>query len=215
MAGKRTDKSPEEAGLERNDANYVPLTPLSFLRRAAAVFPARTAWIHGARRASYADFYERSRRLASALAKRGIGKGDTVAIMSPNTPAMLEAHYGVPMCGAILNALNYRLDAASLAFILDHAGARVLLTDRSFSPVIADALSQANVSPSRHRHRRHTGGGRRSDRGDRVRGAARKTATQTTIGPGPRTSGMRSRSTTPPAPRVVPRASSITTGAPI
>ena len=143
MGGKRADKSPEEAGLERNDANYVPLTPLSFLRRAAAVFPERTAWIHGDRRASYAEFYERSRRLASALAKRGIAKGDTVAIISPNTPAMLEAHHGVPMCGAILNALNYRLDAASLAFILDHAGAKVLLTDRSFSPVIADALSQA------------------------------------------------------------------------
>ena len=147
MGGKRADKSPEEAGLERTDANYVPLTPLSFLRRAAAVFPERTAWIHGDRRASYAEFYERSRRLASALARRGIAKGDTVAIISPNTPAMLEAHHGVPMCGAILNALNYRLDAASLAFILDHAGAKVLLTDRSFSPVIADALSQAKLAP--------------------------------------------------------------------
>ncbi len=147
MGGKRSDKSPYETGLERNDANYVPLTPLSFLRRAAATFPGRTAWIHGARRASYAEFYARSRRLASALAAHGIGKGDTVAIMSPNTPAMLEAHYGVPMCGAVLNALNYRLDAASLAFILDHAKARVLLTDRAFSPVIADALSQAGVSP--------------------------------------------------------------------
>jgi len=147
MGGTRTDKSPYEAGLERNDANYVPLTPLSFLRRAAAVFPERTAWIHGARRASYDAFYARCRRLASALAKRGIAKGDTVAIMSPNTPAMLEAHYGIPMCGAVLNALNYRLDAASLAFILDHAKAKVLLTDRSFSPVIADALSQAEATP--------------------------------------------------------------------
>ena len=147
MGGKRTDKSPYEAGLERNDANYVPLTPLSFLRRAAAVFPERTAWIHGSRRASYAEFYVRSRRLASALAKRGVAKGDTVAIMSPNTPAMLEAHHGVPMCGAVLSALNYRLDAASLAFILDHANVTVLLTDRSFSPVIADALSRARVTP--------------------------------------------------------------------
>ena len=147
MGEKRTDKSPYEAGLERNDANYVPLTPLSFLRRAAGVFPERTAWIHGSRRASYAEFYARSRRLASALAKRGVARGDTVAIMSPNTPAMLEAHHGVPMCGAVLSALNYRLDAASLAFILDHANVSVLLTDRSFSPVIADALSQANVTP--------------------------------------------------------------------
>ena len=147
MGGKRTDKSPYEAGLERNDANYVPLTPLSFLRRAAAVFPERTAWIHGTRRASYAEFYARSRRLASALAKRGVAKGDTVAIMSPNTPAMLEAHHGVPMCGAVLSALNYRLDATSLAFILDHANVTVLLTDRSFSPVIADALSRAAAAP--------------------------------------------------------------------
>ena len=147
MGGKRTDKSPYEAGLERNDANYVPLTPLSFLRRAAAVFPERTAWIHGSRQASYAEFYTRCRRLASALATRGVAKGDTVAIMSPNTPAMLEAHYGVPMCGAVLNALNYRLDAASLAFILDHANVTVLLTDRSFSPVIEDALSQAEATP--------------------------------------------------------------------
>ena len=147
MGGKRTDKSPYEAGLERNDANYVPLTPLSFLRRAAAVFPERMAWIHGTRRASYAEFYARSRRLASALAKRGVAKGDTVAIMSPNTPAMLEAHHGVPMCGAVLSALNYRLDAASLAYILDHAKVTVLLTDRSFSPVIADALSRAAVTP--------------------------------------------------------------------
>ena len=147
MGGTRTDKSPYDAGLERNDANYVPLTPLSFLRRAATVFPERTAWIHGSRRASYAEFYARCRRLASALAKRGIGPGDTVAIMSPNTPAMLEAHYGVPMCGAVLNALNYRLDAASLGFILDHANAKVLLTDRSFSSVIADALARADAAP--------------------------------------------------------------------
>ena len=147
MARARADRNPYEAGLERNDANHVPLTPLSFLRRAAAAFPDRTAWLHGARRADYAAFYARCRRLASALAKRGVGKGDTVAIMAPNTPAMLEAHHGVPMCGAVLNALNFRLDAASIAFILDHAKARVLLTDRAFSPVIADALSRADVAP--------------------------------------------------------------------
>ena len=147
MGRERADKNPYEAGLGRNDANHVPLTPLSFLRRATAVFPERTAWIHGERRASYRGFYDRSRRLASALAKRGVVKGETVAIMSPNTPAMLEAHYGVPMCGAVLNALNVRLDAASLGFILDHAGARVLLTDRAFSPVIREALSLAGVAP--------------------------------------------------------------------
>ena len=147
MARARADRNPYEAGLGRNDANHVPLTPLSFLRRAAAAFPDRTAWIHGERRAAYGLFYARCRRLASALAKRGVAKGDTVAVMSPNTPAMLEAHYGVPMCGAVLNALNFRLDAASIAFILDHAKARVLLTDRAFSPVIAEALSRAAVAP--------------------------------------------------------------------
>ena len=147
MARARADRNPYEAGLERNDANHVPLTPLSFLRRAVAAFPGRTAWLHGARRADYAAFYARCRRLASALAKRGVARGDTVAIMAPNTPAMLEAHHGVPMCGAVLNALNFRLDAASIAFILDHAKARVLLTDRAFSPVIADALSRADVAP--------------------------------------------------------------------
>ena len=147
MARARADRNPYEAGLERNAANHVPLTPLSFLRRAAAAFPTRTAWIHGARRADYGMFYARCRRLASALAKRGVAKGDTVAIMSPNTPAMLEAHHGVPMCGAVLNALNFRLDAASIAFILDHAKAGVLLTDRAFSPVIAEALSRAEVAP--------------------------------------------------------------------
>ncbi len=145
MGRECADKNPYETGLERNDANHVPLTPLSFLRRAAAVFPERTAWVHDGRRASYRAFYGRSRRLASALAKRGVAKGDTVAIMSPNTPAMLEAHYGVPMCGAVLNALNFRLDAASLGFILDHADAKVLLTDRAFSPVIKEALSLARV----------------------------------------------------------------------
>ncbi len=147
MDAVRGGKNPYEAGLPRNDANYVPLTPLSFLRRAAAVFPERTAWIHGERRATYAAFYARSRRLASALAARGVAKGDTVSIMSPNTPAMLEAHYGVPMCGAVLNALNYRLDAAAIGFILDHAETKVLLTDRAFSPVIREALAAARVQP--------------------------------------------------------------------
>ncbi len=147
MGQRGVTGNPYETGLDRNDANHVPLTPLSFLQRAAAVYPDHCAWIHGTRRASYGAFYTRTRRLASALAKRGIGKGDTVAIMSPNTPAMLEAHYGVPMSGAVLNALNYRLDGPTLAFILDHAEAKVLFTDRAFSPVIAEALGAATVKP--------------------------------------------------------------------
>ncbi|MEJ1967359.1 MAG: acyl-CoA synthetase [Rhizomicrobium sp.] len=136
-----------DADLERNAANYQPLTPLSFLERAASVFPDHTAIIHGSQRFTYADYYARSRRLASALAKAGIRKGDTVAVMLANTPPMLEAHYGVPMCGGVLNALNTRLDAAALAFMLDHGEAKLLIADREFSAVTAEALQLAKVKP--------------------------------------------------------------------
>ena len=147
MADDRAARNPYEAGLERNPANYVALTPLGFLSRAAHVYPARTAWRHGARSAGYREFYDRSRRLASALAARGIGPGDMVSIMAPNIPAMLEAHYGVPMTGAVLNALNVRLDAPTIAFILDHAEAKILFTDRAFSPVISAALKLCECDP--------------------------------------------------------------------
>ena len=136
-----------DIGLAKNPANYQPLSPLSFLRRAAAVFPDHTAIIHGEQKTSYRDFYRRSRQLASALQKAGIGKGDTVAIMAPNIPPMLEAHYGVPMTGAVLNTLNIRLDAATIAFTLDHGEAKVLLTDREFSPTIKEALSSVKSKP--------------------------------------------------------------------
>ena len=129
-----------QRGLEAGPANYQPLTPLSFLEWSAAVYPDKCAVIHGEWRLSYAEFHGRCHRLASALSRRGIGLGDTVAVMAPNVPAMLEAHYGVPLTGAVLNALNYRLDAASIAFILDHAEAKLLITDREFSAVIAEAL---------------------------------------------------------------------------
>src|SRR5436190_7890479 len=138
---------PYETGLERTAANYQPLTPLSFLERAAQVFPRHTAIIHGRQRTDYASFYARSRRLASALAKSGIRKGDTVAVMLANTPPMLEAHYGVPMLGAVLNALNTRLDAKSIAFMLEHGGAKVLITDREFSATMAEALGQLKKPP--------------------------------------------------------------------
>ena len=127
--------------MDRNPANYVPLTPLSFLARSAEVYGDKTAVIHGDRRFSYAELSARCRRLASALHRRGIGRGDTVAVMAPNVPAMLEAHYGVPMVGGILNALNYRLDARSIAFILQHGGAKLLITDREFSDTVGDALA--------------------------------------------------------------------------
>src|SRR5690242_19715806 len=128
-------KTPYDTDLDRNPANYQPLTPLGFLERAAAVFPAQTAIVHGPLRRSYAEFYARARRLASALAKRGIGRGDTVAAMLANTPAMLEAHYGVPMAQAVLNTLNTRLDAAVIAFSLDHANAKIVIIDREYSKV--------------------------------------------------------------------------------
>src|SRR5712692_2368380 len=117
--GSLEGSNPFGRGLGRRDANYASLTPISFLRRAAAVYPNKPAVIHGERTFTYAEFSARCRRLASALARRGIGTGDTVAVMAPNVPAMLEAHYGVPMAGAVLNALNYRLGHRAIAFLLD------------------------------------------------------------------------------------------------
>ena len=131
-----------ERDLGKNAANYAPLTPLSFLERAAFVYPERTSVIHGAQRYTWKQTYERAVRLASALAKRGIGPGDTVAAMLPNIPAMYEAHFGVPMCGAVLNTLNTRLDAETIAFMLAHGEADLILTDREFSSVIEQALSR-------------------------------------------------------------------------
>src|SRR5215218_5448773 len=139
--------TPYDLDLDRNPANHQPLTPLTFLERAAIVFPDHTAILHGSLTRSYRDFYARARRLASALAKRGIGRGDTVAVMLANTPAMLECHYGVPMTGAVLNTLNTRLDAAVIAFSLDHGEAKVLITDREFSKTIGRALELAKVKP--------------------------------------------------------------------
>ncbi|MBL8567836.1 MAG: acyl-CoA synthetase [Phreatobacter sp.] len=136
-----------DTDLERNPANYQPLTPITFLERAARVFPDHTAVIHGRIRRSYAEFYARSRRLASALAKAGVGKNDTVAVICANTPAMLECHYGVPMCGGVLNTLNTRLDAAIIAFSLDHGEARVFIVDREFSKLAREALALAKVKP--------------------------------------------------------------------
>ena len=134
-------------GLEKNQANYTPLTPLTFIERAAYVYPDRLAVVHGEHRKTWKETYARCRRLASALAGRGIGKNDTVAVMSPNIPAIYEAHFGVPMCGAVLNTLNTRLDAATLAFMLGHGGAKVLITDREYSATIEAALAMMPVKP--------------------------------------------------------------------
>ncbi len=136
-----------DSGLERNAANSVPLTPISLIRRTALVYPERTAILHGPVRQTWAETYRRCRRLASALAGRGIGRGDTVAVLAPNIPAFVEAHFGVPMSGAVLNAINTRLDAEAVAFILAHGEAKVLLVDRELSAVAATALESLDAKP--------------------------------------------------------------------
>ncbi|OWT56249.1 acyl-CoA synthetase [Candidimonas nitroreducens] len=133
-----------EQDLDKTAANYAVLTPLSFIERAAAVYPERSAVVHGKLRRNWGQTYERSRRLASALAARGIGIGDTVAAMLPNIPEMVEAHFGVPMSGAVLNTLNTRLDPDTIAFMLNHGEAKVLLVDREFSALVAAALGKVD-----------------------------------------------------------------------
>jgi fatty-acyl-CoA synthase len=139
--------SPYDQDLDRGPANFQPLTPLTFLERSAAVFPDHPAIVHGALRRNYREFHARARRLASALARRGLGRGDTVAALLANTPAMLECHYGAPMCGAVLNTLNTRLDAAALAFMLDHGQTRALIVDREYAALARQALALAQIRP--------------------------------------------------------------------
>src|SRR5881227_341997 len=143
----RDTANPYETGLDKNPANYVPLSPIGFLRRSAQIYPNLTAVIHGKRRYTWKEALERCRRLASALARRGVRPGDTVAVMAPNVPAIFEAHFGVPMAGAVLNALNIRLDADTIAFILKHGEAKILITDTEFAPVIGPALAQLDNKP--------------------------------------------------------------------
>jgi fatty-acyl-CoA synthase len=138
------NKSKYDQHLEKGPANYTPLTPISFLARSAAVYPDKTAVIHGDMRFSYKTFYTRCCRLSSALKKRGIGTGDTVAVMAPNIPPLLEAHFGIPMCGAVLNALNIRLDADTVAFILEHGEAKLLIADRQYADVVRAALKKTD-----------------------------------------------------------------------
>ncbi|RWF72142.1 MAG: acyl-CoA synthetase [Mesorhizobium sp.] len=139
--------NPYEQDLDRNPANHQPLTPLSYLERAAKTFPNHVAIVHGNQRTTYRDFWRRSLKLASALQRRGVGKGDTVTVMLSNTPPMLEAHFGVPMTKAVLHSLNTRLDAAVIAFQLDHAETKVLVVDREFANVVSEALALAKVEP--------------------------------------------------------------------
>ena len=136
-----------EQELDQNQANFAPLTPLSFIERAARVYPDRISIIHGDSEYSWSQTYQRCCRLASALEKMGIGEGDTVSFMGANTPETFEAHFGVPMTGAILNALNVRLDAKAIAFILEHAEAKVLFTDKEYSETIKAALQIVKNPP--------------------------------------------------------------------
>src|SRR6516165_1906354 len=142
-----TSASPYDIGLDKNAANYVPLSPIGFLLRSAAVYPNRLAVLHGERRYSWCEALERCRRLAAALVVRGVGRGDTVALMAPNIPEAFEAHFGVPMAGAVLNALNIRLDPETIAFILRHGEAKLLLTDTEFSPGVKEALARLDAKP--------------------------------------------------------------------
>lgn len=141
-----TTTSPYDIGLQKNSANYVPLTPLTFIERSAYIYPDRVAVIHGARRYTWSQSYARSRRLASALKQLGVGKGDTVAAILNNTPEMFECHFGVPACGAVLNTINTRLDAEAVAFILNHGEAKVLLTDREYARMVKKAIELAGRS---------------------------------------------------------------------
>jgi fatty-acyl-CoA synthase len=136
-----------QRGLGRTGANFAPLTPLGFLPRSASIYPDRAAMVHGDRRISYREFDLRARRLASALARRGVGPGDTVSAVLPNVPAMLEAHFGVPMLGAVLNTINTRLDARTIAYILEHGEAKVLLTDREYAAAVGPALERVREKP--------------------------------------------------------------------
>ncbi len=147
MTDKKSSANPYEEGLAQTPANFAPLTPLSFLARTAGVYPEHTAVIHGETRYTWAQTYARCRRLASALAKRGISSGDTVSIIAPNVPAIYEASFGVPMLGAVLNTINSRLDAATIALILEHAETKVLITDREFSTTVAAALGELDQPP--------------------------------------------------------------------
>jgi fatty-acyl-CoA synthase len=139
--------TPYDTGLERNAANFQPLTPLSFLARAAEIYPDQTAIIHGAQSWTYREFFDRAKKLASALTKRGIKRGDTVSVILPNVPAMLEAHYGVAMAGAVLNSINTRLDATIIGFTFDHGETKILIADREFSKTVKSALTMCKAKP--------------------------------------------------------------------
>ena len=215
--------NPYQLGLNKNGANYTPLSPLSFMRWTASVYPSRIAVIHGNKHYSWSETYARCRRLASALKQRAIGSGDTVAVMLPNIPAMYEAHFGVAMAHAVLNTLNTRLDAEAIAFMLEHGEAKLLITDREFAPIIAKALGIMAKPPlvidvddsDYFAGKRLTAKDLEEEQNyQKISCSAKWTtrpffgkATRTSRGLGPRTSGTRFRSTTPQARLAIRRVS--------
>ena len=200
--------------LDKNAANYTPLTPLSLIARTAYTYPQQLAVVHGDRRYTWArDLRALAAPRLGAGAAPASDAGDTVALMAANTPEMFEAHFGVPMSGGVLNTLNTRLDAEAIAFMLEHGEAKVLITDTEFAPIVGAALAQLETKAAGHRHRRRARPGRRAARRARLRGIHRRTAIPTSTGSIPRTNGMRSRSTTRRAPPAIRRASSITIAA--
>ncbi|MEJ0010418.1 MAG: AMP-binding protein [Alphaproteobacteria bacterium] len=189
------------ADLGPNAANDVPMTPLSFIERAAQVYPDHPAMIHRGETRSWSEEYARCRRLAHALAKRGIGAQDTVSIFAHNCPAHVEVYFGVPMAGAVISALNTRLDAAMLAFMLEHSETKLLFTDRQLAPVMKDALSRMKTKPIVIDIDESDG----ERLGEMDYEAFLKTVSPTTHGNGLPTNGRRSRSTILPAPRATPK----------
>ena len=146
-SSQESSPSPYDVALDRNPANYAPLTPLGFLERSASVYPDRVSLVHGDRRFTWSETYARCRRLASSLAARGIGGGDTVSVMAPNVPAAYEATLAVPLLGAVVNTINTRLDASTVAFILEHGEAKAIVTDRELSPTVGAALAKLDRPP--------------------------------------------------------------------
>jgi len=208
---------PYSAGLDKNPANYSPLSPLTFIERAAAVYPARCALIYGEARQNWAETYRRCRRFASALKRNGVEPGDTVALMLPNVPAMYEAHFAIPMAGAVIHGINIRLDAEAIAFQLRHGEAKVLLTDREFSATVQTALALLDRKPLVIDVDDTS-----FDRGEFIGAMEYETFLAQgdpefdwRLPDGPTTSGRRLRWATHPAPPVIRRAWSPITAAPI
>ena len=192
------------AGLQKRTANYVPLTPLEFLRRAATIYPAKSGIVHGARRIAWGEVYSRARALASGLERMGVGYGEVVSILSPNTPAMIEAHFGVPGSGAVLNTINIRLDAATVAYTLDHAESRVLLVDTAFAELAGAAVRRVRARP-RIVEIDDVGTGAAGLGEIEYEALLAESDARPAVHPAPATSGTPSRSTTPAEPPATPK----------